>query len=608
MLREALLAALVLASALDAAEDLQADGKLLERHLAGKIHLGTIYDGTDVALSADGARAWVCTRGAMIVLDTVTGRLVGSFGELTAPSAIHYNQATQHLYVVDEEPRSGSRGALVRVFDPGTEKQLRTIPVADWRLYRIADAKFSADGRWLWLTSGGTGSSLYGWIPPALFRVDLKAGAWTRLAGAPLDKPTASKLGGPPRRGGPTDAPPYGLALEADAAGRLFVTGLEPKTLSIFPPGAKAPGKKVPLPVDARRLHLCHSGVLLVAAERMLSLVDTKEHRVLKTLPLKGPVRAICSDADGARAFLSVEDSGRILVLRARSGKFESPIAYRHPPEALGRIPPPRAFRCLVGADNPPRLVGISLDGYRLATCDLRTNILRTVHVTGFYRAVVGPTREVAYLCCERSGNIVVVDLKAGRFTGTIEVGARRIGMVLFPDRKRALVVDCQAKSLAIVDLVRRVVTGRIALGKQPDPFAVFSADHNQVCVPLAGREHPWRHAVVTLKPLSIQEHRFTKLPRHWERLFHTRKHNVETVCYRKHAYGPKTGAGAEVLAHREGTPPTTLMRLRLRDGSHATVPLYGGAGAPVIVGPNEQYVYVFGHSSLYAFLYKLRL
>ncbi|MFV2067059.1 MAG: YncE family protein, partial [Pirellulales bacterium] len=111
---------------------------------------------------------------------------------------------------------------------------------------------------------------------------------------------------------------------------------------------------------------------------------------------------------------------------------------------------------------------------------------LREIAVGDEPRTVaVSPAGDLLYVTTQRSQELAVVDIEAGRCTGRIPIGGQPVGVVLSTDGRVAYVAQYAGEYLdgkyvpgavAMVDLVAGKVTARI--GVKPRPFALaLSAD-----------------------------------------------------------------------------------------------------------------------------------
>ena len=577
----------------DAAAREPAAQKLLAGYLVEEVSLGSMLRATDIALSPDGGRLWACADQShqIVVFDTAEARLIGAFGigTLYNPFAIHYNKADGRLYVVDEARDEEGRGAAIRVYDPATMKPLRTVYVGDQRLYRVADSALTSDGKRLWLISQEIESNRWGSVPPALFLVDLAEGTSRQMAGLP-----------PP--GGVPGNPRFQFQsafCELDNHDRLLASGLKASTLSVFQPGSDRAPQEVALPFEPKRMHATSNGRLLLAADERLTLVDTEKLVVLKTIALKATVAGICSDESGRRAFIWFAKTNDIVIVDTGTGTVEDPITLPGSPQMW-------EFGRLVSIGRGERLAGIARGGWCLAVVDLKAKTVRGDTVQKPCRLCLSPDRSVAYYGCEQSGNLVVFDLAAGRFMGTIPLGCEPEGLLMLPDGKSMLITDPKSLSLKVVDLTARKVVRSVALGNiVPSYLIIPSADYSRVCVDFGYNGPPGSYAVVDLKTWEVEHYGLNlgkkALPDEWQE---ARKQRLASVDWALpvRSYGPKTGAGASINGKQ--------ITLRLKGGEEVTLRPLVQQLYSVVVDPQEEYVYVCCQKHSYGadVLLKLRL
>ena len=513
------------------------------------IPLGCSFRANDMTLSPDGKKAWICSdyrTPTVYSFDAKEGRCLGAFGRLSQPCVIHYHTADRRLYVVDVSYDLG-RGAHVFVFDPATDKPQRTISVEDWRLRHLASVAFSNDGKWLWLTSGHTESSLFGDMPAALFRVDLKEGNWEQLAGPPSDRISSTGLSDRPHR--------HQLAV-SDPGGRLFVTSLKPNTLSVFAAGAKKPADHVDLGFYPEKLCTVDAGRLLVAGDGQLVVVDTKQLKVIRRAEFAGKPSAVCTDGRGQRAYVAIAETNTILSVDVSTGKLGRPIDLG---KKAGRDV--HGINRLFWADKPARLIGIAGHKYLPFVLNLEDGKFAGDRVRDPCRLRIDRKSRTG-LVCFQSGHLAVVDLKTDRFAGTILVGGRPTDVV-FAGKGTAIVADRADNCLLRVDLAAAKVTGRIPLTEPPLRLAPDPAG-KEVGVGLS--HDPHQAAVVRLGDDQVQYYRKVEdLPAKWKDL-------EERIRSPKWAVGLNEEFAYELRWH-SSAPFLAKVRLRLETAERE--PLY---------------------------------
>lgn len=479
----------------------------------------------DMTMSPDGRLGWLAMglSRTVVAWDTITGRTLRTFATLYNPQVIHYHSADQRVYVVDEANKD-PRGAVVRVFDPTTGDEVRSIPIGDWRLYRVRSAAFSPDGKWLWLTSSPTASSLYGYVPAALFRMDLPNGRWEQLAGLAPD----AKSGMSP------EADYRGQLVAADPTGRLFVTSLEPNSVSVFPADSKLPSHHLTVGFRPLCISLGGAGSLLVAGAGELAVIDTQELRLTQRATFEGTPSAACCDATGKRAYVAIDKTNNILVMNMPTAKVEHTIDLW---KAGGTDV--HGITRLRWADGPPRLIGVA--GHRYVPFVL--NIEKGTYRTNFFREPLGvrtdtlTARAVVFF---RSGHIILLHLKTGDFAGAIPVGGRPVD-VAFAERDTVIVALSptyyEKPCLLRVHTPHAKVTGRIPLNTSPWELA-SDPDRKAVAVRLNSVYPPV--AILRLADDSVQYFAYRQeLPQEWLRL----KPLVANWWYPKENKPTETGA-----------------------------------------------------------------
>jgi YVTN family beta-propeller protein len=106
----------------------------------------------DVALSADGATAYVASRaGSIIVIDTATMRVTRTITVSGSMGAVAADPRGGYLYALDINPASGADPGHVEVIDLGLAQAVRTVVVED--ATEDNDIVISADGRHLYASN-----------------------------------------------------------------------------------------------------------------------------------------------------------------------------------------------------------------------------------------------------------------------------------------------------------------------------------------------------------------------------------------------------------------------------------------------------------------------
>lgn len=260
----------------------------------------------------------------------------------------------------------------VCTLSPAELKQEGTLALPDFRLYRVASAATSQDGRYLWLSSCYTMSSLYGHVNSALFRVDLREGKCSLVRG-PSREPVADR-----------HVPNLALPLPSEnnwlvsstVAGEILVADIHTNRLLVFVGDSLEPAKTIETPFIPAVMPRECSRILPVAASEQIALVDLDAAKVTHTINHKGNPLSTCVSSDGRRAFISLSGSNDVLQIDLLTGGLLPSIDFSR---TGGR----RDFRdssrgydtfdiaVLRWADNPPRLIGLGYDGHILMIAQL---------------------------------------------------------------------------------------------------------------------------------------------------------------------------------------------------------------------------------------------
>ncbi|MCD4824096.1 MAG: hypothetical protein K8S55_05775 [Phycisphaerae bacterium] len=532
---------------------------------------------SDMAISPDGTKAWLCDdlySKTVTVFDIATGKHLKCFGGLSTPSHMRYHTATKRLYVVNEDK---SLGAIIRVYDTTTGKLERSIPVHDWRLYRVASAAFSPDCSQLWLTSSPTSSSLYGNVSAALFRINLKNGKWRQIYGPRLPE-KGKRLHKNAVLAYP-DNPSRILCIAMDSSGRLFAINLKHGFVSVFPVGADKPTRE--LKVDCVPSHLCHTGKerLLIAGKGRIIIIDTKTMKYKLAAYIVGTPTAVCADSAGERAYIAIVGSNDVLVMhikKTRSVAFARPV----------RLPSPNIQR-LFFLDKPERLVGIGSNGYRPFVLNLETGALLTRNTGNrpkAYKLRIDRRTHKAVVTFD-NGRIVIADLKPGGTTRMIALGHGMDMMdAVFTGKDTVLVSDMRNKQLLSIDLVSGRVLGNIYLENCPYGLAL-SDDGKSVGIVFGWGNAP-RTAVVDLVTSKAKYYSKTEeLPDAWKNLHERASGRVSR------------GKNTNVSIHMATWADIATITLQLSNGKKAVFTLPGRYFVPkdisVAIGSDEKFAYV---------------
>lgn len=152
-----------------------------------------------------------------------------------------------------------------------------------------------------------------------------------------------------------------------------------------------------------------------------------------------------------------------VIDLAARQPAGEIALGQYHRPHGihLGR-----SGRLYVTCDFPPALAVID---------SRKKKLLYAISVSGKLPHLVAVTADErqAWTADSGSGTVSVIDLRARRQRGSVEVGGVPMGIALTPDEKTLLVGTRTANQVVVLDAVTNTVKRRIGVAGQPSRITV---------------------------------------------------------------------------------------------------------------------------------------
>jgi hypothetical protein len=303
----------------------------------------------------------------LFTFDASTGQILAKRGSREGSPQCVVRVADSVLLVQDK-----NRSPEVRSFSAADLREQSVMPLADFRLYRIASAAASRDGRYLWLSSSRTDSSLYGHINSALFRLDLKSRECKLVLGTPIEPVLGRRV---PDLAQPLPTEDCWL-ISAAASGEVLVSDTRAKKILAFTGDATEPSKTIPIPFVPRVMPRECGRILPVAVAGRIAMVNLVEGKVTKVIEIKGNPLAACVSSDGRHAFFSLAGSNDILQIHLPAGSLLPAIDFsrtggEHDVRDSGRGYDTFDISALRWADNPARLIGLGYDGYILMIAEL---------------------------------------------------------------------------------------------------------------------------------------------------------------------------------------------------------------------------------------------
>jgi YVTN family beta-propeller protein len=211
-------------------------------------------------------------------------------------------------------------------------------------------------------------------------------------------------------------------AIYNEKTGLLYVTTelensvsvIDPATLKIVGsvPTGQAESHMLAVTRDGRR------GYTANVASGTVSVLDLENKTLLTTIPIAGKTQRISLSPDDRWAFTSDQTKAQLVVIDTKTNTVAQRIDL--PDFGYGTAPTP---------DGKSLLVCCGLGD--VAVVDLETmKVVRTLQVPRAPQEIlVRPDGAVAYVSCDASAKVAVIDLKEWKVTALIEVGKNADGL-----------------------------------------------------------------------------------------------------------------------------------------------------------------------------------
>ena len=220
-----------------------------------------------------------------------------------------------------------------------------------------------------------------------------------------------------------------------------------------------------PSGVDPETFALSHDGRILYVSNEdsgQLSAIDLAKGTLMATVAVGSEPEGVAVSHDDKIVYVTCETSNSLYVLDAHSMKVLAQIPSGKRPRAiyLSR----RAHRGYATAEFGAALTEFSTDDYQV----VRTIPLgdpKVVRPMG----IASHDGKTLYVTTGRFGALLEVDADTGKVERTIEqVGARPWGVALSPDGSRAYTANGPSGDVSVIDLRAGRVEARIAVGGSP--------------------------------------------------------------------------------------------------------------------------------------------
>ncbi|HJW28833.1 MAG TPA: hypothetical protein VJ508_06225, partial [Saprospiraceae bacterium] len=232
-----------------------------------------------------------------------------------------------------------------------------------------------------------------------------------------------------------------------------------------------------------------------------VAVMDTKDNKVVKRIPVQKGVHGIAITPDGSRVFVSSDESSAITAIDATTD------------EVIGTIPTGKAPHGLIAGTDGKHIYAAVFGADQILEINTRTlNVERTFTAPSPHNLALSPDSRTLYFAAQKPGKtgIGTIDLQTGRFvqlvntetvprslnvssdgrvlsvtqfdrnevevfttnplekSSTVEVGASPHHTIFTPDGKLVLTVNQVSNDLALIDTRTWKVVGKIAVGQKP--------------------------------------------------------------------------------------------------------------------------------------------
>ena len=253
--------------------------------------------------------------------------------------------------------------------------------------------------------------------------------------------------------------------------GRLaYVTNRDSRVVTIVDTATGRVSATIPVPQGPPRfLALAPDGrtaYLSIYDDRdtvnLVAVLDTVDHRIVRTLPVDKRPFALALSPDGRTLWVPSHDTATIDVVDLASGAVVKRVPVAPNPHwvAFG------GGRAYV-ADHETDLVTV-LD-------QATASVLSTIHVGASpHSVVVSPDGRQVSVVNYDADTVSVIDPLTDRVRATIPVGHNPQEIVYAPDGRHAYTADVGGGTVSVIDTVREVVTSTVRVGHSPTSVAVL--------------------------------------------------------------------------------------------------------------------------------------
>ncbi|MDX2168443.1 MAG: hypothetical protein SF182_15320 [Deltaproteobacteria bacterium] len=198
---------------------------------------------------------------------------------------------------------------------------------------------------------------------------------------------------------------------------------------------------------------------ILSAGIDAVTVLDVARQRIRGVLPIGRRPSAIAIGADGATAWVAINEENRVARLDLASGRVRQSVAVGEQPTDVVLTPDGRSLLVSERRDQ------------RVAVIDVASGAV-TGHIgaggSGPAGLVVTADGSRAYVANSFSNNVGILDLVERRNRGTIPVGEYPFDLALSPDETRLYSADVQSGTVTVLDRAAGTLVTTIAVGGNP--------------------------------------------------------------------------------------------------------------------------------------------
>lgn len=193
-----------------------------------------------------------------------------------------------------------------------------------------------------------------------------------------------------------------------------------------------------------------------------VSIVNTVDHSVLKTVPVGLNPIGVAVSPDGVKAYIANNGSNTVSVINTWSNTVAATVNVGGAPNGI--VTGPQGDYVYVANENSKTI----------SVIDAKTNqVVKTIPLTEVpYGIAIDPYDGRAYVTNYASNNVSVVDLNAGNVVATINVGQFPVGVAANPEGGEVYVTNQNSNTVSVINTATNQVAAVIGVGATPTGIA----------------------------------------------------------------------------------------------------------------------------------------